>query len=190
MAKETRRRVAFAATVLILGSLALFSCARFMGDEAMSEEEDRPPIIVRGGSLHFISGDVGSGVPDERDGKPWIHEERTENNWQPDHKKGKKTKWFVLEFDPNTMTCPATVIATKLTVYYGTSTFVIEAKPRHGGGGNAPNIFGTGLKPSGSTQNPELVLDGGDGKITKVEYDTRKDGTKTCESPTKVTIWQ
>ena len=59
------------------------------------EDDDRPPIIVKGGSLIFQSGDPRiTGDPKVAKGKPWT---LYNGEWQPKHDNGKKTKWFFLE---------------------------------------------------------------------------------------------
>lgn len=154
------------------------------------EEEERPPIIVKNSSLRFISGDERSNDPDESHGKAW---EQNGDDWQPDHRKGKRTKWFVVELKPAGPNCPALSMTKKLTITFDDGAmFTFKALPRTGGGGGkAPTLItDSQMRQEGSSQNPELVYGThGSGRIARVEFETRGGTNVTCTSASEVWIW-
>ena len=158
-------------------------------------DEERPPIIVRGGSLRFISGHAGSEDPNESTGKPWI---TVGQDWQPDHPEGNRTKWFTVQLQAsNQAACPAYAMTKEITITYqpaqgATSDFKVTLKdrPNHAGA-PAPTIVGTGLNTAGTQQNPELVFDAnGQGKIAAVRFQAPQIGNVVCPDPTEIRIWQ
>lgn len=180
--------VAWGTGGFVTGALVggLFGYFKFRAD---SEEDDRPPIIVKGGSLRFISGDKDSSDPDEKNGRPWI--DAGDLGWQPIHRKGKKVKWLIVELNPSNGTCPAVSMTKMVTITYDSKEFVLRIGPRVGGGGDAPMLVTrTTLKHGGTTQNPEVFFEGGSGEVTKVEFTTKSGKNIVCVSPDQVTVWQ
>lgn len=171
----------------VIGGVVGYLLDHHEGDD----DEDRPPILVKDGSLYFISGDDAAGESGEKQGKPWKDKD---DDWQPDHPAGKATKWFVVEISPPASGCPAISMTKKITITYGMHKFVVEAKPEFGGKGKkVPTITSPYLKRDGSADNPALVHDkGSSGKISKVEFKT-KDGEDVSCSPASLNflrIWQ
>jgi hypothetical protein len=160
-----------------------------------ADDEERPPIIVRGGSLIFEGGDANSSDPAEQKGKPWT---QVGSDWQPDHPHGIPVTKFTLALrGGNAQLCPALERTRDVAVTYkapdGTeSTFNITTKPRPGSGGKpAPTIVGSGLSPSGTSANPQLTFGiSGQGEITHVRF-SGISGNVDCPAPiTSVKVWQ
>jgi hypothetical protein len=167
--------------VVLLGALA-YDALR-----PADMDEERPPIIVRGGSLIFQSGD------DTSNGKPWI---AVDQDWQPDHVAGNKTRWFTVSLSAgNQQACPALAMTKEITIRYQPAqgaavqfTVTMKGRPQYPNA-PAPTIVGTGLAVG--NPNTQLVHDpNGRGKITSVEFRAHGQGPVNCPEPTSVTIWQ
>ena len=78
---------------LLAGASAVYALFRFF-----AEDEERPPIIVRGGSLVFESGDPRHSNGKKRKSKRWKHE----FGWKPDHRKGENVSRFDVSFETDT----------------------------------------------------------------------------------------
>lgn len=184
-------RIAYAVGGIVLGGLLVYGALRAgRGDE----DEDRPPIIVKGGSLIFESGDADSSDPGEKTGKAWVQHN---NDWQPNQKKGKKVKWLVVGLPTGDQaTCPALSMTKDIVVTYTTtagaaSSFTITRKARPGGGGPATAISGTGLMQGGTAGNPRLIYDqNGGGTISKVEFLTQNGVNVVCTTARSLKVWQ
>lgn len=169
--------------LLVLGAVTLLD---------HHEDEERPPIIVKNGSLIFESGDSKSEDPEEKTGKPW-HE--VGNEWQPDHPEGKKVKWFSVGVQ-GPGGCPALAMTKQVTVTYknadGTETdFVIKMSPRGPGGTDSPAIAGGTLTANNSIANPTLTYGtAGQGAISRVRFQGQGIGNVECPDPISLRIWQ
>lgn len=84
---DTAKKATWLAAGLVAGGLAVYALLSQGADD-----DDRPPIIVRGGSLIFESGSDKS----ERPRKRWDSENA--NEYFQDYKKGKDVNWFQLYF--------------------------------------------------------------------------------------------
>lgn len=181
---ENAKRAGYAAAGLLAGGLLGYALAG-------AEDEDRPPIIVKGGSLIFESGDV-DGDADEKTGKPW---KQVGSDWQPDHKEGKKTQWFSVAIRGGSGSCPALSMTREVNVFYevqGTETaFRLMIKPRGPNKGPAPAIVGSGLTQGGTSTNPQLVFGtAGQGSFKRVQFSAQGVGSVTCNGPSTLKIWQ
>lgn len=170
---------------------ALLAGALILGYQAITggraEDEDRPPIIVRGGSLIFQSGDPEDDDPVYKNGKPWV---QVGSDWQPDHREAKALKWFSVQLtasDPTT--CPILSMTKEVTIAFGDVTFVITSKGRPGSGTAAPTIVGSGLQKGGTSQNPQLIYNGS-GSITSVRFRGQGVGNVVCTTASSLKIWQ
>ena len=76
--------------------------------------EDRPPIIVQGGSLVIQSGDPKSSNPKHRKGKPWLKDGA---HWKQKHDNGKDVKTYSVSFQGGGGSCGPT-FATEVRVTY------------------------------------------------------------------------
>jgi hypothetical protein len=183
----------------VAGALLIYSagCNAFSGGQARGEGEDeeRPPIIVRNGSLIFESGDAASNDPEEKTGKPW---KQVDGSWQPDHNKGKKTKWFVVTIQGGTSgACPGAGMTQEIVITYtkdSTDTkFTIKPKGRNNGGNGpkAPAIETTAtLQQGGSSANPQLIFDPVGGAISNVSFQSAIGENANCMRPQSLKIWQ
>ena len=156
-----------------------------------AEDEDRPPIIVKGGSLIFQSGDP-DGDAEEQAGKRW---KQVGSDWQPDHDDGKKTSWFSVAIRGGSGSCPTLSMTRELTVTYeaqGLETNLrITTKPRGPNKGPAPAIVGSGLTTGGSSTNPQLIFGNpNEGSIKRVQFNAQGGGSVTCNGPSSLKIWQ
>ena len=77
-------------------------------------EDERPPIIVRGGSLVIQSGDPKSSNPKHQKGKPWRKEGA---HWKQKHDDGKDVKTYSVSFQGGGGNCGPT-FATEVRVTY------------------------------------------------------------------------
>ena len=69
----------------------------------LADDDDRPPIIVKGGSLYFDN------TSPKRPGKPWKQvNQASKKEWELDHNNGKPVSFFALYF-PNTNCAPVEV---------------------------------------------------------------------------------
>ena len=76
--------------------------------------EDRPPIIVRGGSLVIQSGDPKSSNPNHKKGKPWLKDGA---HWKQEHDNGKDVKTYSVSFQGGGGSC-SPAFATEVRVTY------------------------------------------------------------------------
>ena len=182
---ENLKRAGFA----VLGLAGGFALGLLVG--AGAEDEDRPPIIVKGGSLIFQSGDP-DGASDEKAGKSW---KQVGGDWQPDHDNGKKTNWFSVAIRGGSGSCPALSMTRELTVTYEAqgleSNFRVTIKPRGPNKGAAPAIVGSGFTEGGNSNNPQLIFGNtGEGSIKRVQFNAQGSGSVTCNGPSSLKIWQ
>ncbi|HXG72341.1 MAG TPA: hypothetical protein VNJ04_17185 [Gemmatimonadaceae bacterium] len=175
------RGLAIGAVVgVLLGAVVMYSL-----QEPSADDEDRPPIIVRGGSLIFESGDA------KTSGKNWKQKSGTE--WKQDHDKGHWVGYFAVSFDAPSTCAP--VYTPELTVYFkpdgpGADTaFQITRQPRNNNGNDKkqePVVIGQGLVAANSITNPTLTFNQ-KGSIARVDYKT-PGGTGTCATPKEIRI--
>ncbi len=183
-------KLTYAAAGALVGGLLVLGYSALTEDDAM--DEDRPPIIVKGGSLIFESGDASSSDPDESTGKPWV---AMGSDWQPDHPRGKKTKWFSVNLvAADQQQCPALSMTKEITITYqptsgSASTFRITIKGRPGNSAPAPAVEGSGLTPGGSPDNPQLIFAGA-GTISNVQFQAQGAGNVNCPTPTSIKVYQ
>ena len=191
MPDNAKANVAYAAAGLIVGGLLVYGAL----SSTRADDEERPPIIVRGGSLIFESGDATSTDPAEKTGKPWT---QVGSDWQPDHGNGNKTKWFSVELrGGNPSLCPGLSMTKQLTIVYQASSggaetsFVLSTKPRPAGSkAPAPAISGSGLTASNTGQNPTLTYGTpGQGSIARIQFQGLG-ANVNCPAPSGARIWQ
>ena len=176
MAKETQRKIVFAATLFVLGSLASFACASFMG--GARQDDDRPPIIVRGGSLHFEN------TTTKRPGKKW--KQVTAGNkkeWELDHGNGKKVSFYQVYFFPAAGTSCAPVEGEEVVVDFDSDgngsadrKYTIKIDNQR------PVIVGTNDLDV-DTSDPTRLIASRDGKMISVTV-----GSAVCTTATDVYV--
>jgi hypothetical protein len=187
---ETTKKFGYAVGGLIVGGLLAYAALQTM-DRA--EDEDRPPIIVRGGSIIFQSGDPESSDSDERPGKPWLQDGA--GDWQPDQPSGKKSKWFSIAIR-GAVQCPALSMTKEVTVTYTAAdntesrfTFTFKERPTSTRS-PAPAIRGTGLTVDNSGANQTLTYGtAGQGRISRVQFQGQGVGNVNCADPVSLKIW-
>jgi len=185
----TRRSLAFAAVGLLLGAFVTLTVAAFFPnilDKIFGgEDEDRPPIIVKNGSLIFQSGKP----PD--DGKPWY--EAAPSVWMQVHEKGKPITSYQVVFTGGSGDC-STKFAPMFTVWFDPDgeegnaeeiSYTVSRRPRTAHGTDAPSIQGSQtLKVDNAAQDPQLVYgEPGKGRISKVEG---PGASWSCAKPSEV----
>ena len=155
-------------------------------------DEDRPPIIVRGGSLYFISGDAYHSKNEFKYGKQWVHHSQ---GWKPKHDKGKSVNFFVVDVYPSDHTQktpkpPTTYKTEELTVKQGIVPFTVTIHEGPGNSKPSPAIIGP-LKPGGSAANPALIYEHeGSKTIDSVSFITLENHSVSHTNPAEVRIWQ
>lgn len=70
--------------------------------------DERPPIIVRGGSLVIQSGDEKSSNPKHITGKPWKNDSNDKKRWKQKHDNGKHVGMYSVTFVGGGAGCSAT----------------------------------------------------------------------------------
>ena len=128
-----------AAALGIAGGYAAF--------KALAEDDDRPPIIVKGGTL-----DIESGLSADRPGVAWkVKGNPSDKTWEPDQPTGKPLKALQLYWDLGTLDsgapCEPTVVDEVRVVYdpddaggTAASTYYVEVE--RGGGKRVPKARG------------------------------------------------
>jgi hypothetical protein len=138
-----------------------------------SGDQDRPPIIVRGGSIY-----LDGGTP--TDWKPW-QEHGNKKTWQPDQSHGASTKNFAVTVSNSngpaapTSPCPALpIIGTTVTIEYTTNAGVksnLRIGRADSGSKKVPQVDApadlTRTPGSGSTPD-RITYDPGAGYISNV----------------------
>lgn len=93
-------------SLIVNVTIAVFSVAAgfYIASVLQSaDDDDRPPIVVKNGSLYFDNG-----YP-QRPGSQWNQVPGT-SDWQPDHPKGKPVTQLQLYFNGGTGTCVETAV--------------------------------------------------------------------------------
>ena len=185
------------------GLLVIGWTVQTAGMKVLAEDEDRPPIIVKGGSLLFESGDSKKATK----GKPWKTEAvpdaagKNEKQWKPDHPNGIPASVLKVAFTGGTdearRACTAMYLP-EFTVLYdpdGTGVvpqagYLVTRRAREKGQGTlAPAIveMTLPLAATGSTDYPALMA-AGTNKVFRIEY-VKADGSKGwCDKPTQVEV--
>lgn len=176
MPEDTRTRIVYAVGGLILGGLLAFGAMRYF---ASAEDEERPPIIVKGGSLIFQSE------------RAW---QQVGGDWQPDQKNGRRTNGFSVSIQGPDTTCPLLSTTKELTLTFrdanGTEReFRISRKPRPGSGTDAPAVTGPDLIVDNSASSPTLTYGTHDqGAIIRVRFQAQGIGNVECV-PQSLIVW-
>jgi hypothetical protein len=130
------------------------------------DDEDRPPMVVKGGSLIFQSG-VDAAHP----GKRWKKNANSTTEWQMDHPRGKPTRTFLVMMSGSGSCGPAFV--PELSLEYtlssgGTARFQVVRRPQNGSGNKqVPTVIGDGLTENNSGDTPTVTF-GSAGELTRV----------------------
>lgn len=189
--------------LLCAGLLVIGWTVQTSGMKVLAEDEERPPIIVKGGSLLFESGDSTKA----KKGKSWKTEAvpdadgKNEKQWKPDHPNGIPASVLKVAFtggsDEARRACAAMYLP-EFTVLYdpdGTGVlpqagYLVTRRARDKGQGTlAPAVVETTLPlvPWGSGDYPGLMA-AGTHKVFRIEY-VKADGTKGwCDKPTQVEV--
>jgi hypothetical protein len=145
------------------------------------DNEDRPPMVVKGGSLIFQSG-----INNNKPGKNWRSDSSAPNEWQMDHAAGKPTNTFLVMM-PGSGTCGPDFVDQlnfEYTLQNGQVVqFQLTRKKQIGSSGNkmVPTIIGANLTPTNSAPTPVLTFPGA-GALTRVTgpgIDCRSPGSFT-----------
>lgn len=167
------------------------------------DTEERPPIIVRGGSIVFESGDKNSSKPTEKKGKKWM--QAGGDDWQPDQPQGIPVADLTVAIrGGNQASCPALDripgdpqgTPAELTVTYKVgqteSAFKIATKKDKNKNKYVTTITGAAMRQENdTTDNPQLVFgDHGAGEISRVQF-RGQSGNVNCQGPiTSLKVWQ
>jgi hypothetical protein len=183
----TTKAKLFIAGFAVAGAVAVAYAMFF--DEPV-DDDDRPPIIVRNGSLIFENGD---GM---RPGKPW--KEITAGNetwWRMDHPKGHWPGYFDVSFNGGTIDgtnpCP-TAYSPEITVYFQGEgdPYRVTKRPRNPNGNDKkldPVVLGTGLTADNTQTYPRLTKADTEG-IDRVVWTTGPNTSATCSGPSEAKI--
>ena len=202
MPGTTGTKVAYFAAGALIAGIAVGALSTLISG---GDDEERPPIIVRGGSIIFESGDK-NGKPKEKKGKKWI---AAGSDWQPDQNDGIPVADLSIAIrggnqgscptldrvvgDPKATPAVAPVITVTYTADGTDTTFTITTKPDR----NKPNkwsttIVGSNMRLENDTSdNPQIVFgDHGKGEISRVQFEGQS-GNVNCQGPiTSLKVWQ
>ena len=163
---------------LAVGGVVAYGIFRTQKTADYTDDEDRPTIIVRNGSLYI----------ENTGGKKWKKKNHnSEEWWRMDHDKGHWPGFFEVSFEGGSGTCgPA--YTPEITIYIqGDQKYQVTKRPRNPNAWNdkklEPVILGTGLTASNSTLTNSAAT-----AIVRVEYKTGPSSTATCTGPTQVTV--
>lgn len=204
MVNDNRNSRTYIVGLLVCAGLLVIGwTVQTAGMKVAAEDEERPPIIVKGGSLLFESGDAKKA----KKGKPWKTEAvpdadgKNEKQWKPDHPNGLPASVLKVAFTGGTdearRACTALYLP-EFTVRYdpdGTGVlpqgeYLVTRRAREKGQGTlAPAIVETTLPlvTWGSGDYPALMA-AGTNKVFRIDY-VKADGTKGwCDKPTQVEV--
>lgn len=175
MSPETKKKVAYAAGGILLGATAYF-----LYDKGVDQQdEDRPPIVVKGGSLNFYNGTPG------RPGRAW---KPVSAKFQLDHDRGKPVSSFQLYFVGGTGAC-SPVTTSEFTVNFDhdgiadTPALVYTVNLESDQGRRAPTVSGTDLAVDTADSTRLYTGTAGTGSIGAVAWSNQE-----CAAPTEVWV--
>jgi hypothetical protein len=151
------------------------------------DNEDRPPMVVKGGSLI-----IQSGFNSKKPGKPWHNDPNAANEWQMDHSAGKQTNAFLVMMSGSGSCGPDFVddmiLEYTLSSNQAVQQFRVTRKKQIGSSGNkmVPTVIGERLTPTNSGDTPFLMFpDAGElTRVTAAGIDCRSPGAFAIH-PTK-----
>jgi hypothetical protein len=115
---STRVKIAVVVGIAVVAAALTVFIIRILG----SGDEDRPPIVVRSGSVYVDGGESNS-----TNWKPWKQKGADKKQWQPDHGNGASARNFSVTIAySNSASAPSTpcpalpLVGTKVTVEYTT----------------------------------------------------------------------
>lgn len=162
--------------ILLAAGVGLF--ALFRSFRKAVADEDRPAMIVRGGSLIFQSGDE---TASER-GRPWREVRR--GRWTPHQPQGRPANHMVLTVAPRHGCDVRRQAVTDIRIrYFGTAgleTFQITSVNGHAPV-RIPVLIGDGLSTGESGDYPTVERPGS-GDVFSLTYTTRTGETRDCEA--------
>ena len=167
MPGKSLSQVAYIAAATVVTTAAVVTLATLgpLQKVLSGEDEERPPIIVRGGSVIFESGEGA------KKGKKW---KKVNDDWQPDHGNGIPVNKFRVAIQGSDAECPPLQLTRELSITYTdeqgvSSIFFITTKARNGNGSPAPTIV----------TDQKLDDLGNSGDYPKLTYGTDKNGSIT-----------
>jgi hypothetical protein len=114
-------------TVVVVGA----AVAGFLVARQLNGTDDRPPIEVVEGSIHFGHGYAWADQSTTGEGK----------RWRPDHPNGKHTKHFDVTVTTNGSDAGcASMQGKEITINYGSRSFTVNPKPRGNEGKDEPEL--------------------------------------------------
>jgi hypothetical protein len=143
-------------------------------------DDDRPPIIVRGGSLHFEN------TTKKRPGKHWKQvNSSNKKEWELDDSNGKKVDFFHVFFVPSAVsTCIPTEAEEVVVDFDSDGNGAADRKYTIKLVNNRPVLIGTHDLEL-DTDRTKLIASL-EGKIISVTATSTTGGSTTCASPTLV----
>jgi hypothetical protein len=153
---EFVERIAIGAAAIALG-IAIGIFWPFGEDDT----EDRPPIVVSEGSIHFGHGygwvDMGS-----------------QKTWRPDHEKGKDVKKYIVSVTSKGVDAGCGFTDGKeIVIAFGLQTFTLNTKAHSGGTKDEPALVSTvALVPDTSGLNLTFLDNAND--LDSIEVDKKK----------------
>jgi hypothetical protein len=146
---------------------------------AERDDEDRPPIIVKGGSLIIQSGREGE------PGKPW---ESAEGGFRQRHDEGKNLETYSVRFVGGSGSCASKFARTVRVTYQpdsgGRYVVTITRARNPVTGKHEPFVTPVGrLRIDNTLPNPSLILDGRRSTIVSVAI-----GSEVCREPSEAIL--
>ena len=174
---RARTRILIAAGIAIAAAVRYFRRPRF--------DEDRPAMIVKGGSLIFQSGD------DEKGEKGMRWKQVRDGQWTPEQPNGRHARHMVLTVKPphgcDVRRRPVTDIKIR---FFGTAvleTFQITTAD-HGQGRRVPLVVGSGLSEGNDGSDNPILERHGSGNVFALSYKQSNGETGDCPTITRAKV--
>jgi hypothetical protein len=172
-------------TAAVLAALALYG---FFGRGTLGDgdDEDRPPIVVKNGTLEFHIKN------DKHDVKWKSKKDDDDGSWRPEHPKGKGVSKFVIAIVATSSEgCPSLSLTEKITVGFNGAEYVID--PRKRKNGNGANEVAVSSGATDITRKTDYMLEVAATKQMEYVKFTAIEGTSSkdinCDKATELKVW-
>lgn len=180
---DSQKSLTVKVAIAVLGLVAGF----YVATQLWQNDEDRPPIVVKSGSLYFDH------VADGRPGQEWELVSGSTTDWQPNHPGGKKVSKLQLYFVGGSVSGGG--LCEPVTV----TTFTVNFDP-DGPGSQLPKTYTVGISTTGKPvprvsgdlqqdlNNPKRLIAGTEGTIDSVAGESVTSAPFKCDNPTGVWV--
>lgn len=180
---DSQKSLTVKVAIAVLGLIAGF----YVATQLWQTDEDRPPIVVKSGSLYFDH------EADGRPGQEWEKVSGSTTDWQPNHPGGKKVSKLQLYFVGGSTTSAGPCEPVTVT------TFTVNYDP-DGSGTQLPKAYTVGISTTGKPvprvsgdlqrdpSNAKRLIAGTEGAIVSVAGASVTSISFQCDNPTGVWV--